>query len=71
MKKSIGPGTVIFDPRLGRDIIIRDINNRDRIAICNVSYIHVNNLGEYTTSDWKNEEFTFDEIQLLIRGEDL
>lgn len=71
MKKRIEPGTVIFDPRLGRDIIIRDINERDRIAICSVSYIHVNDLGEYTTSDWKKEEFTFDELKLLIRSEDL
>lgn len=69
MKKRIEPGTVIFDPRKGRYIIIRDINNLDKYAVCSVSYIHVDEHGEYTTTDWTDENISFKDLELMLKEE--
>lgn len=71
MKKRIEPGTAIFDPIKGRDIIIHDVNMIQKVAHCAVSYIHVSDLGDYTTTDWETEILSFEELNTLIRGEDL
>ena len=38
MKKRIEPGTAIFDPIKGRDIIIHDVNMIQKVAHCAVLY---------------------------------